>query len=101
MMAGDAYSIPIKINTADGLANASTFVDVEVCVGHVRKTLYDGDITFDSELNAFLVPLTQEETFSLRGRAKVNVRCKLAGGNVIGIDLGTVDFAPSLSKEVL
>lgn len=101
MMAGDAYSLPIKINTADGVANASTFIDVEVCVGHVRKTLYDGDISFDAEQNVFLVPLTQEETFSLRGRAKINVRCKLPGGNVIGVDLGTVDFAPSLSKEVI
>lgn len=101
MMAGDAYCIPIKINTANGAADDSTFLDIEVCIGHVRKTLFGGDLGYDSELNAFLVPLSQEETFSLRGRVKVNVRCKMIGSNVIGVDLGTLDFEPSLSKEVL
>lgn len=101
MMAGDAYSLPIKISSADGTANASTFADVEVCIGHVRKTLADGEITFDTEQECFLVPLTQEETFSLRGRAKINIRCKYPSGDVVGIDLGTLDFGPSLSKEVI
>lgn len=101
MMTGDSCNLPIKIFIASGQANASDFTDVEVHVGHVRKTLYGGEITFDTESGAFLVPLTQEETFSLRGRQKINVRCKFPGGNVIGADLGTVVFEPSLSKEVI
>ena len=101
MMAGDACKLPIRITTSDGIADASAFVNVEVCIGKVRKTLYGGDITFDSESQNFLVPLTQEETFSLRGRPRVNVRCKFAGGDVIGIDLGVIEFEPSLSREVI
>ncbi len=101
MMAGDSCNLPIKIVIGSGVADASAFTDMEVHVGHVRKTLYGGDITYDAEKGAFLVPLTQEETFSLRGRQKINLRCKFPGGNVIGTDLGTVVFEPSLSKEVI
>ena len=91
----------VNMSIGSGVADASAFTDVEVHVGHVRKTLYGGDITYDAEKGAFLIPLTQEETFSLRGRQKINLRCKFPGGNVIGTDLGTVVFEPSLSKEVI
>jgi len=102
MMKGDAYSLPIAIETSDGTASRETFEEIEVSIGHnIRKTLSSGEIGFDSERNLFLVPLTQEETFALKGRTKVNVRCKYVGGNVIGADLGVLEFLPSLSKEVI
>lgn len=101
MMAGDSCNLPIKIVTASGAADASAFTDVEVCVGHVRKTLYGGDITFDAERGVFLVPLSQKETFSLRGKQRIHMRCKFPGGDVIGTDLGTLVFESSLSKEVI
>ncbi|MBQ4140039.1 MAG: hypothetical protein IJD70_01775 [Clostridia bacterium] len=102
MMRGDAYNLPISISTDIGNANAESFKEVEVCIGNgIRKTLSSGEIKFDSERSLFLVPLTQKETFSLRGRARVNVRCKYASGDVIGIDLGIIEFSPALSREVL
>ncbi len=102
MMKGDAYSLPISIETADGVATAESFEEVEVCIGTgIRKTLTSGEITFDTERALFLIPITQEETFALKGRARVNIRCKYSGGDVVGIDLGVLEFAPSLSKEVL
>lgn len=102
MMKGDAYNLPISIETADGTATQETFEEIEVSIGNsIRKTLSSGEIGFDSERNLFLIPLTQEETFALKGRAKVNVRCKYIGGNVIGADLGILEFSPSLSKEVI
>lgn len=102
MMRGDSYTLPISIATADGTATAESFEEVEVCIGtDIRKTLSSGEITFDSERSLFLVPVTQEETFALRGRARVNIRCKYYGGDVVGVDLGVLEFAPSLSREVL
>lgn len=102
MMRGDAYSLPISIETSVGIATADLFEEVEVCIGsEVRKTLSSGEITFDAERSLFLVPLTQEETFGLHGRARVNIRCKYHGGDVVGVDLGVLDFVPSLSREVL
>ena len=102
MMKGDAYSLPLSIETDSGSATAESFAELEVCIGRsVRKTLSSGEIKFDAERAVFLVPLTQEETFGLGGRARVNIRCKYASGDVIGVDLGVLDFAPSLSGEVI
>jgi hypothetical protein len=102
MMKGDAYRIPINIETAEGAATPESFADVEVCIGRsVRKTLSAGEITYDTERVLFLVPLTQEETFALGMRSRINIRCKYAGGDVVGIDLGILEFEPSLSREVL
>lgn len=102
MMKGDAYRIPINIENAEGAATPESFADVEVCIGRsVRKTLSAGEITYDTERALFLVPLTQEETFALGMRSRINIRCKYAGGDVVGIDLGILEFEPSLSREVL
>ncbi len=102
MMKGDSYSLPIKIDTDRGVATAESFLDVEVCIGNaIRKTLACDEIKYDEEESLFLVPLTQEETFGLPNRVRVNVRCKYGNGNVVGVDLGIIEVAPTLSREVL
>jgi hypothetical protein len=102
MMRGDAYCLSVRIETDNGIADSDSFADVEVCVGNaVRKTLSAAEITYDEENSVFLVPLTQEETFKLPGRVRLNVRCKYISGNVVGVDLGVIEVTPSLSKEVL
>ena len=102
MMRGDSYSLPIRIDTDSGVATRESFADVEVCLGKsIRKTLSAGGIRYDAEESLFLVPLTQEETFGLPDRVRVNLRCKYGNGNVFGVDLGIIEVAPSLSREVL
>ena len=101
MMSGDSYRLPIIIETSEGNANAETFAEIEFCIGKVRKTKSGGDVTYDSDRGVFLVDLDQEDTFRLRGRSKMHLRCKFHGGDVIGFDLGTLDFIPSISREVL
>ena len=102
MMRGDAYSLPIRIDTDSGSATAESFADVEICIGDtIRKTLSSGEITYDAERSLFLVPLTQEETFGLHSRVRATVRCKYANGDVIGRELGVLEFNPTLSKEVI
>ena len=102
MMRGDAFSLPIRIDTNSGSATADSFAEVEICIGNtVRKTLSAGEITYDEERSLFLVPLTQEETFGLHSRVRITVRCKYANGDVVGEDLGVLELAPTLSKEVI
>ena len=102
MMKGDSYSLPIRIDTDSGVATRESFADVEVCIGKaIRKTLSAGEIEYDAAESLFLVPLTQEETFALPDRVRVNLRCKYGNGNVIGADLGVIEVAPSLSGEVI
>ena len=102
MMKGDSYSLPIRIDTDSGVATAESFADVEVCIGNsIRKTLACDEIKYDVEDSLFLVPLSQEETFGLPKRVRVNVRCTYGNGNVVGVDLGVIEVAPTLSREVL
>lgn len=102
MMRGDAFSLPIRIDTNSDSASADSFAEVEICIGNtIRKTLSAGEITYDEERSLFLVPLTQEETFGLHSRVRITVRCKYLNGDVVGVDLGILELAPTLSKEVI
>ena len=101
MMSGDAYSVPIRVTLNGEATTTDSFEDVEVCIGRIRKTLSDKSIFFDDESGLFLVPMTQKETFSLHGRARVNLRCKFKGGSVVGLNLGVLEIAMANSREVL
>lgn len=102
MMQGDQYRIPIKLKDAD-----CTFVtreevkDMEVFVGTTRKMLSKGEIEFNPLENLFYVSLSQKETFMMRGDVSVQVRVLFLSGDVVGIDLGKLNFAQSTSKVVL
>lgn len=102
MMQGDAYALPIEIQTADGLANGQTFADVEIMIGPIRRTLRDGSLTYDADQQAFLFPLSQQDTFALCSGIKPGqVRVRTHDGQVFGTSLGGVDVRRSLSREVL
>ena len=101
MMTGDSYNLPIQISTSNGIANFSAFEELEVMVGNIRKTISNGDITYDEERQMFLIPLTQQETFRQKNPVEVQIRAKFFDGEVIGISAGTVDLTKSTSKVVL
>lgn len=101
MMQGDQYRLPIEVKTTEGNAKPSTFDDLEIFVGSVRKTLGKGEVSYNDENETFLVPLTQQETFRLRGDVEVQLRCKFPDGDVVGISAGIVNFEKSTSRVVL
>lgn len=102
MMQGDAYALPIEIQTADGLATGETFADVEIIIGPIRRTLREGGLTYDASKQAFLFPLSQQETLALcTGIKPGQVRVRTRDGQVFGTSLGGVDVRKSMSKEVL
>lgn len=103
IMQGDQYALPVEILTADGtLATEDTFADVEVVVGPLCKTASAGEITYSEEHEAFLFPLTQEDTLSLRDMPQdMQLRVKTQEGEVFGVKLGRVVVESSLSEEVL
>ena len=101
MMTGDAYRVPLQIETNEGFLTSEDLEDIEVFIGSIRKTLQQGDVTYDLDENVFLVALSQRETFRLKGEEKVQARCKFLSGDVIGVDFGTIDVKKSTSKVVL
>ena len=101
MMQGDSYKLPVQISTPSGTADGSSFQDIEVMIGPIRKSMKEREVTYDSGTLSFMVHLTQSETFRLTGMQKVQIRVKMHNGDVFGVDAGDVDVAKSVSKAVL
>ena len=101
MMQGDQYRIPVSLKHEDGSTVTKAEVrDVEIFVGSVRKTLTEG-ISYDASEKCFYVYLTQKETFRLSGDVRVQARILFTSGDVVGVNIGTVNFETSASKVVL
>ena len=101
MMQGDQYRIPVSLKHEDGSAVTESEVrEVEIFVGSVRKTLDDG-VSYDASEWCFYVYLTQKETFRLNGEVLVQARILFTSGDVVGVNLGKVNFETSTSKVVL
>ena len=102
MMQGDPYRLPIELKDADGtFVTREEVKDMEVFVGKTRKMLSKGEIEFDSLENVFYVYISQKETFMMRGDVSVQARVLFLSGDVVGIDLGKLNFAQATSKVVL
>lgn len=102
IMQGDAYSIPIQIETESGNADANTFSDVEIVIGTLAKKLSTEEISYDSARKAFLFPIKQEESFAMRSAIQpAQVRVLTKSEEVIGVPLGDINIDESLSKELL
>lgn len=101
---GDAYTIPatIKLN---GAAIAKADVDtVEFMIGDNIRKLYPGEVIYDETEGKYLVPVTQQETFSLEADATVpfDYRVKFVGGAVMGPKKMTyITVVDAVSTEVL
>lgn len=102
MMQGDQYRLPIELKDADGtFVTREEVKDIEVFVGTTRKMLSKGEIEFEPLKNVFYVFLSQKETFLMRGDVSVQARILFLSGDVVGIDLGKINFAQATSKVVL
>ena len=102
MMQGDQYRLPIELKDADGtFVTREEVKDMEVFVGITRKMLSKGEFEFEPLENVFYVALTQKETFMMRGYVSVQARILFLSGDVVGIDLGKINFAQATSTVVL
>ena len=102
MMQGDQYRLPIELKDADGtFVTREEVKDMEVFVGNTRKMLSKDEIEFELLGNVFYVSLSQKETFMMRGEVPVQARILFLSGDVVGIDLGKINFAQATSKVVL
>lgn len=101
MMQGDSYSLDIEILTADGTVVTDADVsNVEITIGHLRKTYADGVVRYSD--GAWKFPVTQEETFQyLPSRVRGQVRVVWKNGEVEGITLDGIRVKESISREVL
>lgn len=101
MMQGDSYSLGIVIlNNAGSPVIPDDVIDVEITIGHMRKTLGNAEITFSD--GVWFFPISQKESFGMWPSAvKAQVRVAWYNGVVEGQPIYGIRNEESLSKEVL
>lgn len=101
MMQGDSYYLGISIrNNAGSPVTPDDVRDVEITIGHLRKTYMNAQLIFNDGL--WMFPLSQGESFRYWPSAvKAQVRVFWANGVVEGKPLYGVRISESISKEVL
>ena len=99
---GNTYEgIEVILKDEDGQLIEGRFCEkVEFMFNGLRK-MYPDEVTYDSEKGVFVVPFTQEETFSMHEPLKYQARPYFIGGGVKGTKVYQTSVEESLSKEVL
>lgn len=101
MMQGDAYNLGIQIlNNAGSPVTPEDIQDLEITIGHLRKTYRESQVTYYEGM--WLFPFSQKETFGFRPDAvKAQVRVFWANGVIEGQPIYGVRIDESISREVL
>lgn len=101
MMQGDSYYLGFTVkNNAGAVVTPEDVLDVEITVGHLRKTYLRGEIVYGEERWYF--PLSQAETFAYWPQAvKGQIRVRWKNGIVEGKAIRGLRINESISKEVL
>ena len=101
MMQGDACNLGIRIqNNAGNYVTPADIQDLEIQIGHLRKTLSQAQLGYHNGL--WLFPLTQQESQSLwPSHQRAQVRVLWPNGVVEGKDIPGISIRESISKEVL
>ena len=101
MMQGDAYNLGIRIlNNAGSPVTPDDVQDVEITIGHLRKTWLNAQLDYADGL--WLFPLSQKETFGYwPSEVRAQVRVVWSNGVVEGKPVYGVRIHESISKEVL
>lgn len=101
MMQGDAYNLGIEIlNNAGNPVTPGDILDVEICIGRLRKTYRQAEVTYGNGF--WMFPVSQTESFGMNPSSlKGQVRVVWANGIVEGQPLYGARIIESTSKEVL
>ncbi len=101
---GDECALAVRV-VLDGQAIGTEDVDTaEFCLGRALRKLYPGEVEYSASEGAFLLPLTQEETFALPADTALplDVRVKFTDGDVLGSTrMGAVAVYDSISEVIL
>lgn len=101
MMQGDSYNLGFTVlNNAGVPVTPNDILDMEITIGHLRKTYRNAQIIHEN--GKWLFPLSQEETFGYWPKStKAQIRIMWANGIIEGKPINGVRIFESISKEVL
>ena len=101
MMQGDSYNLGIRIlNNAGAPITPDDIIDIEITIGHLRKTYRNSQISYND--GRWFFPLSQKETFSFTPSVvKAQTRVLWKNGVMEGKQIHGIRVNESMSKEAL
>ena len=101
---GSKLNLEVKILDDNGLPLEIDLVDkVEFCIGTLRK-LYNsdgtGEVIYDGETGLFSIPLTENETFSMKTAIQYQFRVRYTSGMITASQPETIEIINSMEAAV-
>lgn len=86
MLQGNTYQVPVQVTDCKGEVIVPSMVERgQFVFGALGKFYGDGgEVWWNEELRAFMVPLTEDETFAFKGAVKYQARLLLKDGSISG-----------------
>lgn len=102
MYQGDQYSIPVYITVEGVNLDLTRVCEVEITLHNITKK-YPDEVIYDNSLGAFLMPITQNESFSLPTKKRLYAQSRIYYNDGTIFSTDPIDFfiGKSLSKEEL
>ena len=99
IMQGDSYQKPFTLRTLDGMLITPEMVTALVLsIGNLSRQ-YPGDITYAD--GKWLFPLSQAQTFGMKGMLPVQARVLFQDGSVFGGNGAPVSVLPAVNRGIL
>lgn len=99
IMQGDSYQKPFTLRTLDGtLITPEMVTALVLSIGNLSRQ-YPGDITYAD--GKWLFPLSQAQTFGMKGMLPVQARVLFQDGSVFGGNGAPVSVLPSVNRGIL
>lgn len=99
IMQGDSYQKPFTLRTLDGtLITPEMVTALVLSIGNLSRQ-YPGDITYAD--GKWLFPLSQAQTFGMKGILPIQVRVLFQDGSVFGGNGAPVSVLPAVNRGIL
>lgn len=99
IMQGDSYQKPFTLRTLDGtLITPEMVTALILSIGNLSRQ-YPGDITYAD--GKWLFPLSQAQTFGMKGMLPVQARVLFQDGSVFGGNGAPVPVLPAVNRGIL
>ena len=100
MQQGDQYSIRLDIQQDGEPLAPADVTGVKVVIAGIEQRYPDGGLTYDTVIESWLFPITQEQTLALRGMVPAQVQVNFGGNpaQIIGSKVYNVNVSESIIR---
>lgn len=99
MTQGDKYAVPFMLQALDGTLITPDIVKTVILNLGSLSRQYPGNVTYEN--GKWLMPLTQKQTFAMRGYVEPQARVEFSDGSIFGGSGESIDVAKALSRGII